>query len=356
MIQVHPRIGFGIVGVGMIADYHAQAIREAHGATLVGVMSRSAEKVQAFAEKHALPYSTTRIEELVTRSDIDVVCIATPSGAHLEPALAAIRAGKHVLIEKPLEITTDRVDQILKAAAAAGVRVAPVFQARFGPGARTLKAAIEALRFGQLVLCSAYVKWHRAAPYYSGWKGTLALDGGGAVINQGIHAIDLLQWFAGMPAEVFAWKTRRVHIGIEAEDTACASLRFESGALGSIEASTAAWPGWSRRIEITGERGSAALEDDRITRWDFREPWPRDEEVRTATPDPSLKGGSGAANAISIHGHVRQIQDLIDSLREKRPLAIEGQEGRKAVALVNALYASAERGTPVALREFSPPR
>lgn len=347
-----PRIGFGIVGVGMIAGYHAQAIRAAHGGTIVGVCSRSDESTRTFAAKHEIPFWTTRIEELVTRPDVQVVCIATPSGAHLEAALATIRAGKHVLIEKPLEITTQRVDEILDAAAAAGVRVAPVFQARFGAGARTVKAAIESLRFGQLVLCSAYIKWHRPAPYYSGWKGTLGLDGGGAVINQGIHGIDLLQWFAGMPAEVFAWKTRRVHTSIEAEDTACASLRFTSGALGSIEASTALWPGWSRRIEITGERGSAALEDDRITHWDFRDPWPRDDDVRAMKPKDALGSGSSAPNAISIEGHVRQIQDVIDGLRDRRPLAIEGAEGRKAVALVNAIYASAERGMPVLLKEF----
>jgi predicted dehydrogenase len=212
------------------------------------------------------------------------------------------------------------------------------------------------MRFGQLVLCSAYVKWHRPASYYSGWKGTFRLDGGGTVINQAIHGLDLLQWFVGMPAEVFAWKTQRVHTSIEAEDTACAALRFGSGALGAIEATTAAWPGWARRIEITGERGSAALEDDRITRWDFRDAWPRDEEIRTMKPDESMGGGSSAPNAISIDGHVRQIQDLIDALAENRPLAVEGLEARSAVALVNALYASAERNAPVLLKEFEPHR
>ena len=352
MNEAPSHFGFGIVGTGMIAGYHAQAIRETSGGRLIGVTSRSPEKAQSFAEKHNIPFWTARIEELVTRSDIDVVCIATPSGAHLDPALAAIRAGKHVLIEKPLEITTERVDQILDAAAAAGVRVAPVFQARFGVGARTVKAAIDTLRFGQLVLCSVYVKWHRSAQYYNGWKGTLALDGGGAVINQAIHGIDLLQWFAGMPSDVFAWKTRRVHTGIEAEDTACASLRFPSGALGSIEASTASWPGWSRRIEITGQMGSAILEDDRITRWDFLESWPRDDDIRSLKPDEALRGGSSSPTRISIEGHVRQIQDLIEGLRENRPLALEGSEGRKAVALVNALYASAESGKPVPVKEF----
>src|SRR5437016_6619517 len=133
--------------------------------------------------KHHVPFSTTKIEELVTRPDIDIVCVTTPSGAHLEPALTAIRAGKHLVIEKPIEITTERVDEMLRAADAKGVKVAAIFQSRFGHGARTVKAAVEAGRFGRLVLCSAYVKWYRAPDYYRGWKGTLKLDGGGAVMN-----------------------------------------------------------------------------------------------------------------------------------------------------------------------------
>src|SRR5882724_6373222 len=163
-------IGFGIVGLGMIADFHAQAIAQVMGARLVGVASRNAENARAFAQKHGVPFSTSSVEELVSRPDISVVCITTPSGAHLDPALAAIRAGKHLVVEKPIEITTERVDELLGAAEAAGVKVAPIFQARFGEGARTVKAALDAGRFGQLVLASAYVKWHRGASYYSGRK------------------------------------------------------------------------------------------------------------------------------------------------------------------------------------------
>ena len=341
--------GFGIVGTGMIAGYHAQAIAQVPGARLVGVTSRSPENVRAFAAKHGVPFATARLEELLARPDIQIICVTTPSGAHLEPALAAIRAGKHVVIEKPLETTTARVDQIIAAAESAGVRLAPIFQARFGRGAQTVKAALDAGRFGRLVLCSAYIKWHRTAQYYTGWKGTLQLDGGGAVINQAIHGLDLLQWFAGLPAEVFAWKTRRVHTGIEAEDTACAALRYPDGALGTIEASTALWPGWSRRIEICGEHGSVSLEDDHIARWDFARGEPGDVALRSAPRDDALGSGAGAPNAISFAGHQRQIQDLVDSLRDHRPLAIDGREARKAVALVNALYASAESGAPVKL-------
>jgi predicted dehydrogenase len=342
-------LGFGIIGTGMIAGFHAQAIAAAQGAKLIGIAGRSQKNVAAFTAKHCVPFATTDVAALLARSDIQVVCITTPSGAHLAPALAAIRAGKHVIIEKPLEVTTARVDEIIQAAAVAGVRLAPIFQARFGVGAQTVKAALDAGRFGRLVLASAYVKWHRPATYYTGWKGTLALDGGGAVINQAIHGLDLLQWFAGLPSEVFAWTTRRVHTAIEAEDTACAALRFPSGALGTVEATTALWPGWSRRIELGGEHGSVCLEDDHIARWDFSQEAPGDAAIRNAKLDNTLGSGASAPNAISFAGHLRQIQDLIDAVRENRPLAIDGHEGRKAVALVNAIYASAQAGAPVKL-------
>lgn len=342
-------LGFGIVGVGMIADFHAQAIAHATGGRLIGVATRNADNARAFAAKHGVPFVTTSVEELVARPDIHVVCITTPSGAHLEPALAAVRAGKHVVVEKPIEITTERADELLRAAEAAGVKVSPIFQARFGEGARTIKAAIEAGRFGRLVLASAYVKWHRSREYYSGWKGSLKLDGGGALINQAIHGIDLLQWFAGMPAEVFCWKTRRVYGHIEAEDTATAALRYPCGALGAIEASTALWPGWQRRIEICGETGSAMIEDDHVSHWDFRDERPGDEAIRAKKVDAKMRSGASAPGAISFEGHRRQIQDLIDAVRENRPVAIDGYEARKAVALIRGLYASAECGGPVKL-------
>eukprot|EP01035_Chromulina_nebulosa_P042294 gene42294-57261_t len=266
----------------MIADYHAQAIAAARGAKLVGIATRNADNARTFAAKHNVAFATTDVAALLARPDIDVVCITTPSGAHLEPALAAVRAGKHLVVEKPIEITTERADELLRAADAAKIKISPIFQARFGEGARTLKAALTAGRFGRLVLASAYVKWHRSREYYSGWKGTLALDGGGATMNQGIHGIDLLQWFAGMPSEVFAWKTRRVYEHIEAEDTLGATLKYANGALGSIETTTAAWPGWSRRIEICGENGSARLEDDHLAEWKFRTPLPQDDAIRAA--------------------------------------------------------------------------
>jgi predicted dehydrogenase len=343
-------LGFAIVGTGMIAGYHAQAIRQTTGARLVGVVSRSAEKGAAFAAQHEIPVVAHGVEQMVARSDVHVVTVATPSGAHLEPALTSVCAGKHVMVEKPLEVTPARADQILRAAEEHGVRVGAIFQGRFGPGAQRVKAAIEAGRFGRLVLASAAVKWYRAPEYYTTpWKGRWELDGGGALMNQAIHGVDLLQWFAGLPVEVSGWITRRVHTGIEADDTTVASLRFPSGALGTLEATTATWPGWSRRIELCGEHGAVCLEDDHIARWDFARAEPEDEAVRSAPRDAALGSGAGAAGGISIAGHLFQIRDFVASLREGRAPAIDGREGRKAVALVHAIYESAKRGTTVAL-------
>ena len=349
MTSISDSLGFGIVGAGMIAGFHAEAIKRTPGARLVGVADRAKDRAEDFSRKHGACLFTDSIEELARMPDVHVICVTTPSGAHLEPALTAIAAGKHVIVEKPIEITTSRADEIIRAAEAQGVLLAPIFQARFGVGAQRVKAAIDAGRLGRLVLASAYVKWHRAASYYTGWKGTLALDGGGAVINQAIHGLDLLQWFAGMPLEVSAQKTRRVHEHIEAEDTAVAVLRFDNGALGTVEATTAAWPGWSRRIELCGETGSIVLEDDYIARWDFQTAAPEDDAIRAAANDQALGSGAGAANAISIEGHLRQIGDLVAAIRDGKPLSVDGREARKAVSFVNAIYSAADSRQSVTL-------
>lgn len=341
-----PPLGFAVVGTGMIAGYHAQAIAQTPGARLIGVVSRS-EKGSAFAAKHGIPVVTKTVEEMAARPDVHVINVTTPSGAHLEPALIAIRAGKHVVVEKPLETTPARCDQIIAAAEKAGVKVAGIFQGRFGTGAQTVKAALDAGRFGRLVLASAYVKWHRTTDYYrTPWKGTWDLDGGGALMNQAIHGVDLLQWFAGLPAEVFGQFTRRVHTGIQADDTTVATLKYPDGALGTIEASTALWPGWSRRIELCGEKGSVCLDDDVITRWDFTENQPGDDAIRNAPRDNSLGSGASVPGGISLTGHLRQISDLVEAVRDNRAPAIDGREGRKAVALVHAIYESAKAGQP----------
>ena len=345
-------IGFGIVGTGMIANYHAQAIKALstkYNIQVAGALDSVLDHARDFAQKNEVPFYTDSAEAFFANPEIQVVCITTPSGAHLEPALQAIRAGKHLIVEKPLEINVERVDKLLSEARKANVKVAAIFQARLSRGAHALKEALDAGRFGRLSLCSAYIKWHRSTAYYTGWKGTLKMDGGGVVINQAIHAIDLLQWLAGMPEEIFAWKTRRVHLGIEGEDTACAALRFGSGALGTIEATTAVYPGWERRIEICGESGCAAIEDDRIVRWDFREPTPADAALLTSPDNAPARSGAGAPDQINFEGHQRQIEDMVLSLRNGTPLLIDGTQARNTVVLIRALYESAETGLPVKL-------
>jgi UDP-N-acetyl-2-amino-2-deoxyglucuronate dehydrogenase len=345
-------IGFGIVGVGMIAGYHARAIHaasHAHQVRLVGVAGLDAEATQAFAARHEVPFHTTDIDALLAQPGIQVICIATPSGAHLEPALKAIRAGKHVIIEKPLEVTPERADQMIAAASEHKVHISAIFQARFGAGARAVKKVLESGRLGRLSLCSAYVKWHRKPEYYRGWKGTLKLDGGGAVMNQAIHAVNLLHWFAGMPTEVFAWTSRCVHTGIEAEDTASATFRFAGGALGVLEATTAAYPGWERRIELCGEFGSVALEDDRIVRWEFADEHPDDSAIRTALGSTKAASGAGAPDEIDYTGHQKQIEEMANAIRTGTALQIDVAEARNTVALVCAIYQSAAQNRPVQL-------
>jgi predicted dehydrogenase len=340
-------LGFGFIGAGAIAHFHARAVAAAKGGSLVGVVSRRRATAEDFAREHGMAFASDDVNQLLKQPGLDAVCITTPSALHLEPALQAIRAGKHLMVEKPLDSTVEGTDHILDEAGKHGVRVGSIFQARFGDAARRLKAALDAGRFGRMVLASCYVKWNRTTEYYTGWKGKLSEDGGGALINQAIHGVDLLQWFAGMPVEVFGMTTRRVHTRIESEDTCVATLKFGSGAFGTIEASTALWPGFSRRLEICGENGSAVMEDDDITRWEFRVARPEDESIRSTRESGAMGSGAAAPMAIKFEGHLRQIQDFIDGIREKRPFFIEGREARNAVALVRAIYDSAATGRVV---------
>jgi UDP-N-acetyl-2-amino-2-deoxyglucuronate dehydrogenase len=343
-------VGFAIVGSGMIAEVHANAIRASGNAELVAIYSRSAANRADFATKFHCRAADS-LAELANDPTVEAVCVTTPSGAHAEAAVPLLEAGKAVLCEKPLEVSVAACDRIFAAAERGGGLLAGVFQMRLGRGARLLKAAIDAGRFGQLTLCSAYIKWWRAPSYYesSSWKGTWALDGGGALMNQGIHAVDLLQWLVGLPAEVAAFAGTLAHRTIEAEDTVAASLRFPNGALGVIEAATSSYPGSDLRIEIAGDRGTASLVNDRIVRWEFAEAQPDDELATKADDNVVIKGGTSDPKAMSWDGHKQLIQDLADAIREGRPPLIPGLEARRAVQLVLAIYEAARTGRTVPL-------
>ncbi|WET06386.1 Gfo/Idh/MocA family oxidoreductase [Lentisphaerota bacterium ZTH] len=343
------KVKFGIIGTGAIAAMHAAALEAAGNAELVAVYDKAVERAQKFAGDHKVRAAES-FEAFLADSEIEAVTIATPTGIHGAVALPAAAAGKHILCEKPLDVTLEKSDAIIKACHQNNVTLAAVFQSRFGTAVQLLKKAIDAGRFGQMVLASTKIHWFRSQQYYdsAGWRGTWELDGGGALMNQSIHTVDLLVYLNGSPAEVFAYTDTLTHTGIEVEDTAAAVVKFKNGALGTIEASTSCAPGFPRQIEISGENGSVLLEDDRILRWEFTEELPEDAEIRAnGAAGEGMYGGAGDPMAINYEGHRRQIEDLADAIINKKSPKLPGQEGRRAVELICGIYESARTGKPV---------
>jgi UDP-N-acetyl-2-amino-2-deoxyglucuronate dehydrogenase len=344
-------LGFGIIGCGMIAKFHAKAIGDVRGAKLVACF----DQVPAAADKLAEATGCKayhKLHELLADPEVHVVTIGTPSGAHAEPAVAAARAGKHVIVEKPLEITLRRCDAIIDECQKAGVVLSTIFPSRFHDAAQELKRAVAAGRFGRLTLGDAYVKWYRSQAYYDSgaWRGTWELDGGGALMNQAIHSVDLLTWLMGPVVEVRAKTALLAHERIAVEDVALAAVEFANGALGVIEATTAVYPGYLKRIEIHGMEGSAAIEEEDLVKWDFLKKKPRDAAV-LATMAQRSSGGGGAADpaAIGYHAHARQFQNVVQAINKGAALAVDGPGGRAAVEIILAIYQSAETGKAVKL-------
>ncbi len=344
-------IGIGIIGCGMIAGFHAKAIADAKGARLVGCADRQPERAADFAAKTGCRYYAT-IEEMLADPEIEAVSICTPSGAHMEPAVQAAKAGKHLLVEKPLEITTARCDEIIRACEEAKVRIAVTFQSRFHESSKLMKKAVDEGRFGKITMGDSYVKWYRTQEYYDSgaWRGTWALDGGGALMNQAVHSVDLLLWLMGDVSEISAMMDTMTHERIEVEDVVVANLRFKSGALGVIEATTTAYPGALKRIEICGSEGSAVLEEESILQWQFKSETAEDEQIRLSMAEKTETGG-GASDPSSIghHGHTMLFEELINAINEDRPCVIDGLEGRRSIEVIEAIYESAKTGNRVKL-------
>ncbi len=350
-------VGFGIIGCGMIANFHARAIGDIRGAHVVGCFDAVPAAAQRFAAAQGCRAYPT-LKEMLADDAIDVVTIGTPSGAHLEPAVAAARAGKHVIVEKPLEITLKRCDQIIDACDKAGVKCSAIFPSRFHHASIELKRAVDAGRFGRLTLADAYVKWYRTQAYYDSGalRGTWELDGGGALMNQAIHSVDLLAWLAGDVAEITAHTGLLAHERIAVEDTAVATLRFASGALGVIEASTAAYPGYLKRIELHGSEGSAAMEEEDVVAWDFAKRARGDAAVHERmAARTSTAGGASDPAAIGHHGHTAQFRDVLAAIRDNRRPGIDGHEGRRSVEIILAIYKAAETGKAIPLPLKSDP-
>ncbi len=344
-------VGFGIVGTGMISHFHAKAIQGIPGAYVAACFNQNPAKAEAFAQEYQCRAYQT-LDDMLADSTVQIVNICTPSGAHLEPALAAAAAGKHVVVEKPLEITLERCDAIIEACKKAGVKLCTIFPSRFSPANIALKDAIAAGRFGRLTLGDSYVKWWRTQEYYDGggWRGTWALDGGGAYMNQAIHNVDLLYWLMGDVAEVCGFTGTLAHERIEVEDVGVACLKFRNGAIGVLEATTAAWPGLLKKTEIHGNRGTVIVEQDSILKWEFADPQPGDEETRQRLGAGSAtSGGAADPKAISFTGHQLQLQDFIEAIRDGRTPRVDGAEGRKSVEIILAIYQAARTGTSVPL-------
>lgn len=344
-------LGFAVVGLGAISRMHLESIATIPGARLVAAVDSRPPRVNAvISEFGGTGYTDYR--EALANPDVDVVCILTPSGARRDIVIAAAEAGKHVIVEKPVEITVERIDDMIHACRRNGVVLAGIFQFRLKPAWQFVKQAVAGGRLGKLVLGDAYNKWWRSQDYYdaSEWRGTWELDGGGALMNQGIHAIDLLQWLMGPVAEVSAYAGTLAHERIEVEDTAVAAIRFASGALGVIEGATSVYPGYTMKLELHGTEGSVVITGDYITEWSVRNtPEAEMEQVRKFYAPESRQSTASDPAQTDCTWHRLQILDVVQSILEGREPLVSGHEGRKSVEIIRAIYESARTGAPVRL-------
>ena len=347
--SVEPPIGFAIVGAGMVARYHAEAIAQTQGARLAAVCRADAARTVETEARYGVPCETN-YAVLLARPDVEVVCICTPSGLHAEQTLAAAQAGKHVLVEKPMALTLADADAMIHACRQRGVLLGVALQRRADPGFAAAQSAIAAGALGQLILGCVTVPYLRTQDYYesAAWRGTWKLDGGGALMNQGIHLLDLLLWYLGDAAEVQAQMTTLAH-AIEVEDCISATARFTNGALGSVSATTAAAPGYPHRVEVYGQRGGMQIEGEQIVRWES-ESMPHVPGLALSVPGIAPSGAGSSPRGISQQGHQRLIANMVTAIREKRQPLVPGEEGRRSLALTLAIYEAARTGRRILLK------
>ena len=328
----------------MIGHFHAKAISAMTGGSLHSVFDLRQEA----ADKLATEYGAKAYSDMagfLADPELEIVTVGTPSGAHLEPTLAALNAGKHAIVEKPLEITLPRIDQLVEAAKANGKTVAPVLNRRFHPGMDAFKKAANEGRFGTLSSASAYVKWYRDQAYYdsAGWRGTWALDGGGSLMNQSIHTVDALLYLAGPVESVQANTVCLAHERIEVEDHCVALLEFKNGARGVIEASTWSKDGHPARVQLAGTEGSVFLADEAFEIWDFMNEKPEDAEIQNSLMKDQEAGlGANDPTAINSYQHQRNFEEVVQAIAEGREPSTNASEARKSVELISAIYESAK--------------
>jgi len=335
----------GLIGAGNISDTHARAAAAIPDVAIAAVQAPTLAHAQSLAARHqAAAYDS--LDRFLAHRPLDMVAIGSPSGVHADQGIAAARQGLHVLVEKPIDVTTARTDALIAEAARAGVTLGVIFQDRLKPDVQRMKTLVDAGRLGSPILATAHVKWYRPPSYYrdSRWRGTATLDGGGALMNQGIHTVDLLLWLFGPVRRVFAKTGAKLH-AIEVEDTAVAVLEFESGALGTLEAATSAYPGYSRRIELTGDNGTLILDGDALTGIDLRDATGVD--AQPTRPGPTAAVSAASPIVADASAHQRVFEDFVQAVAAHRAPCCDGEGGRRSVALVEAIYQSARTGRPV---------
>ena len=354
-------VRIGVIGAGAIGPSHIFAIDQVEGAELAAVCDQVAERAESLAEEHGVPWFKS-VGEMLRADVVDAVTICTPSGFHLETALEVIEGGKHLLIEKPMEIVTERIDRITAAAAAQQVKLSGVYQSRFRPVAQQLKEMVDKGMLGEIYSGSAYTKRYRTREYYEsgGWRGTWEVDGGGCLMNQGIHLVDLLVWFMG-EAKSAMGMISSVGRPVEVDTLAMGLVEFESGAKGVIEGTTLAYPELPQYLEIFGERGTLAFSSEQLMRMELIDPTSGEREAReelfrisaaweVAEKRAAAAATPGAAVPVVDMGHTPVVEDFVDAIRHDREPQVGGKEARRAVALITAIYESGRKGSrPIAL-------
>jgi UDP-N-acetyl-2-amino-2-deoxyglucuronate dehydrogenase len=348
---VNTNLKFALVGAGVIGKHHGRVISQlADRIELVAVVDIEIAKAESLAaERGGRPFAS--LTEALAAVDVDVVVVCTPTGRHGEVAIEALAAGKHVIVEKPAEVTVARTDEIIEAQQKAGTLVTVISQHRFDPATEVTLAAIRDGELGRLTSGIASIDWWRGQSYYDSgdWRGTWELDGGGALMNQGVHTVDLLVAALGRPVEVFAYTGTLAHERIEVEDVAVGVVRFESGALGVLHATTAAYPGLSARLQVHGDRGSAVIDNDQLAFIHVTPKGTGPEEKLMGTTSARAVPTAGSDPGQLSDAHRLQYLNFLGALAGTEELRVDLETNRRSISVITGVYESARTGRPVRL-------
>lgn len=334
-----------IIGCGNIASAHAKAVRETEGMELLAVCDVIKEKADKFAAEHNVKKVYYDFYKVLEDKEVDIVAICTPSGMHGEMVVAAAKANKHIMCEKPMEINHQKLDAIIDAIDKYKIKMACVFQRRVQQIPIKVKKALDSGIFGKVLVADAYLKYYRSSEYYKSadWRATWELDGGGALMNQGIHGLDLINWLMGGAYSVYALCKAQLH-NIAVEDTALCVVKYKNGAVGMIEGATCIMPGQETRFEIHCENGSIIFNDSGIKSWFLN-----GKEEADGVLLNSEGGTQNDPKAIDAFSHTPLYEDLLDAIKNNKKPLITSQEGREAVDVILAIYKSSKENREVLL-------